>query len=60
MLSLSKFGLSDDAKVVLGSSNPNNSEIFRLSFDFFLLRTLDTYIKKNNPPSEILGGEGAW
>ena len=41
---------------VLGYLNLNNSEIFRLSFDTFFLGTLDTYTKKINPPSAVLGG----
>ena len=41
---------------VFGSLNLNNSEIFRLSFEDIFLGTLDTYTKKMNPPSAVLGG----
>ena len=41
---------------VFGSLNLNNSEIFRLSFEDISLGTLDTYTKKMNPPSAVLGG----
>ena len=41
---------------VFGSLNLNNSEIFRLSFEDIFLGTLDTYMKKMNPPSAVLGG----
>ena len=40
---------------VFGSLNLNNSEIFRFSFEDIFLRTLDTYTKKMNPPSAVLG-----
>ena len=43
-------------KHVFGSLNINNSEIFRLSFEDIFLETLDTYTKKMNPPSAVLGG----
>ena len=43
---------------VFGSLNLNNSEIFRLSFEDIFLGTLDTYTKKINPPSAVLGGGG--
>ena len=46
-------------KYVLGSFNPNNSEICRPSFGDIFMGTLDTYMKKINPPSAVLGG-GAW
>ena len=60
MLSLSKCGLSEYAeKQCLWSFNLDNSEIFRLSFEDIFLETLDTYTKKNNPPSAVLGGGGA-
>ena len=39
-----------------GSFNLNNSEIFRLSFEDIFWETLDTYTKKINPPSAVLGG----
>ena len=45
-------------KHVFGSLNLNNSEIFRLSFEDIFLGTLDTYTKKMNPPSAVLGGGG--
>ena len=41
---------------VFGSFNLNNSEKHRLSFEDILLGTLDTYTKKMNPPSAVLGG----
>ena len=41
---------------VFESLNLNNSEIFRLSFEDIFLGTLDTYTKKMNPPSAVLGG----
>ena len=41
---------------VFGSLNLNNSEIFRLSFEDIFWGTLDTYTKKMNPPSAVLGG----
>ena len=41
---------------VFGSLNLNNSEIFRLSFEDIFLGRLDTYTKKMNPPSAVLGG----
>ena len=41
---------------VFGSFNPNNSEKHRLSFEDIFLGTLDTYTKKINPPSAVLGG----
>ena len=57
MLSLPKFGLSEYAqKHVFGSFNLNNSERYRLSFEDIFLGTLDTYTKKMNPPSTVLGG----
>ena len=57
MLSLLKLGLSEYAeKHVFGSLNLNNSELFRLSFEDNFLGTLDTYTKKINPPSTVLGG----
>ena len=41
----------------------NNSEIFRLSFEYIFLVTLDTYTKKTNPSSigssGVGGGGGA-
>ena len=40
---------------VFGSLNLNNSEIFMLSFEDIFLGTLDTYTKKMNPPSVVLG-----
>ena len=43
-------------KHVFGSFNLNNSEKHRLSFEDILLGTLDTYTKKMNPPSAVLGG----
>ena len=43
-------------KHVFGPLNLNNSKIFRLSFEDFFLGTLDTYTKKMNPPSAVLGG----
>ena len=43
-------------KHVLGSLNLNNSEIFRLYFGDMILGTLDTYTKKMNPLSAVLGG----
>ena len=60
MLSLPKFGLSEYAqKPRFGSFNLNNSERYRLSFEDIFLGTLDTYTKKMNPPSTVLGGGGA-
>ena len=57
MLSLLKLGLSEYAeKPRFGSLNLNNSEKFRLSFENIFLGTLDTYTKKMNPPSAVLGG----
>ena len=44
---------------VFGSFNLNNSEKHRLSFEDIFLGTLDTYTKKMNPPSAVLGGGGA-
>ena len=44
---------------VFGSFNLNNSERYRLSFEDIFLGTLDTYTKKMNPPSTVLGGGGA-
>ena len=41
---------------VFGSFNLNNSERYRLSFEDIFLGTLDTYTKKMNPPSTVLGG----
>ena len=41
---------------VLGSCNLNNSERYRLSFEDIFLGTLDTYTKKMNSPSTVLGG----
>ena len=70
MLSYQNFGLSEYAekprfwvfcgffKNPLALSNLNNSEIFRLSFEDIFLGTLDTYTKKMNPPSAVLGGGG--
>ena len=43
-------------KHVFGSLNLNNSEIFRLSFEDTFWGTLDTYMKKMNAPSAVLGG----
>ena len=40
---------------VFGSFNVNNSEKHRLSFEEFFLGTLDTYTKKMNSPSAVLG-----
>ena len=64
MLNLSKCGLSEYAeKHVFGSFNLNNSEIFRLSYEDIFWGTLDTYTKKMNPPSAVLGGvhgKGCW
>ena len=55
-----KLGLSEYAeKHVFGSINLNISEILRLSFEDIFLETLDTYRKKMNPPSAVLGGGGA-
>ena len=46
---------------VFGSLNLKNSEILRLSFEDIFLGTLDTYTKKMNSPSAVLGwGGGAW
>ena len=57
MLSLSKCSLSEYAeKHVFGAFNLNNPERYRLSFEDIFLRTLDTYTKKINPPSTVLGG----
>ena len=57
MLSLPKFGLSDYAeKTRFGSFNLNNSEKYSLSFEDIFLGTLDTYTKKMNPSSTVLGG----
>ena len=42
-------------KQVLGSYNLNNSEKHRLPFEDIFLETLDTYTKKMNPPSAVLG-----
>ena len=36
--------------------NLNNSEKYRLSFEDIFLGTLDTYTKKMNPSSTVLGG----
>ena len=44
---------------VFGSFNLNKSEKHRLSFEDIFLGTLDTYTKKMNPPSAVLGGGGA-
>ena len=41
-------------KHVFGSFNLNNSEKYRLSFEDIFLGTLDTYMKKMNPPSIVL------
>ena len=41
---------------VFGSFNLNKSEKHRLSFEDIFLGTLDTYTKKMNPPSAVLGG----
>ena len=41
---------------VFGSFNLNNSEKHRLSFEDIFWGTLDTYTKKMNPPSAVLGG----
>ena len=41
---------------VFRSLNLNTSENFRLSFEDIFLGTLDTYTKKKNPPSAVLGG----
>ena len=43
-------------KHVFGSFNLNKSEKHRLSFEDIFLGTLDTYTKKMNPPSAVLGG----
>ena len=43
-------------KHVFGSFNLNNSEKHKLSFEDIFLGTLDTYTKKMNPPSAVLGG----
>ena len=57
MLSLSKFVWSEySEKTRFWSFNLNNSEKHRLSFEGIVLGTLDTYTKKNNPPSAVLGG----
>ena len=57
MLRLLKFGLSENTENhVFGSFNLNNSEKHRLSFEDIFLGTLDTYTKKMNPPSAVLGG----
>ena len=54
MLSLSKFGLSEDAeKTLFWVFKP---EIFRLSFEDIFLGTLDTYTKQMNRPSAVLRG----
>ena len=45
-------------KHVFGSFNLNNSEKHSLSFEDIFLGTLDTYTKKMNPPSAVLGGGG--
>ena len=45
-------------KHVFGSLNLNNSEKHRLSFEDIFWGTLDTYTKKLNPPSAVLGGGG--
>ena len=60
MLTLPKFSLSEYAeKHVFGSFNLNNSEKYKL-----FLGTLDTYTKKMNPPSTVLGrgvhGKVSW
>ena len=54
MLSLLKLGLSEYAEKTL--INLNNSEIFRISFEDIFWGTLDTYTKKMNLPSAVLGG----
>ena len=41
---------------VFGSFNLNISEKYRLSLEDIFLGTLDTYTKKMNPPSIVLGG----
>ena len=57
MLRLLKLGLSEYAeKTRFGSFNLNKSEKHRLSFEDIFLGTLDTYTKKMNPPSAVLGG----
>ena len=43
---------------VFGSFNLNISKKYRLSFEDIFLGTLDTYTKKMNPPSIVLGGGG--
>ena len=43
-------------KHVFGSFNLNNSEKHRLSSEDIFLGTRDTYTKKMNPPSAVLGG----
>ena len=59
MLRLLKLGLSEYAeKPRFGSFNLNNSEKQRLFFEDIFLGTLDTYAKKINPPSAVLGGGG--
>ena len=60
MLTLLKLGLSEYAeKPRFWVFNLNNSEKHRLSFEDIFLGTLDTYTKKMNPPSAVLGGGGA-
>ena len=44
---------------VFGSLDLNNSEIFRLFFGDIFWGTLDTYTKKINSLSAVLGGRGA-
>ena len=57
MLRLLKLGLSEYVENhVFGSFNLNNSEKHRLSFEDIFFGTLDTYTKKINPPSAVLGG----
>ena len=41
---------------VFWSFNLNNPEKYRLSFEDIFLGTLDTYTKKMNSPSIVLGG----
>ena len=64
-LSLPKYGLSEYAEKNTFFFNLNNSEKYRLSFEDIFLGTLDTYTKKMNPSSTVLGGgevhgKGSW
>ena len=60
ILSFSKFDMSEYSEKprFFRSFNMNNSEKHRLSFEDIFWGTLDTYTKKMNPSSAVLGGGG--